>query len=245
MEKTLSLYNLFGGIPFLDRAFKSNQFLTAVACSRQFRYENLGYKFNNLEEYLIPSNALIVYSQFLGKKIYLHGIPADKNIIDKLEEQIERITNQLAWWKPLFNIPLSFYVFKSDTIIGTSSAMKPQHIFLSSKAMISKDEIREQVLHEVVHIWAYMIEELWLFHNPKDTTTFSLPSGIKGKTATGVIHAAYVARILSYFYKNSGEKWKKRSTILTEYFRECLQLIESYQFLTNIGEEIRKRLSNS
>ncbi len=244
MEQSLSLQDLFGGLPFLDTTFKPNQFLTAVACARRFRYERLGFRFDRLEEYLIPSNALIVYSKLLNKEIYLYGSLADGSLVNQLNEQIEKIVYEFPWWKSLFGISLVFYIFDSDTIIGTSSAIKPQHIFLGSRALTSSNEIREQVLHEVVHIWAYMIEELWMFHNKEDISLFSLPSGTSEKTATGVIHAAYVARVLSDFYRKNNKDWLERSKILTEYYKSCLSLIETNQFLTRTGREIIKRLSH-
>lgn len=242
MGNDLSLKNLFGGLPFLDDFFQPTSFLTAVACARQFRYQKLGYDFNSLEHYLEPSNALLVYSRFLNKNIVLDGAPITPELYKKINIEIQHIIKYVPEWKPLLEIPLVIRFFNSDTIISSSSAAKPQHVFLTPKSLSSEDELREQILHEIVHIWTYMIEELWSLHQTNQSVCFILPSGVTNKTATGVLHAAYVAKVLASFYKKNQRLWEQRKIYLEDYCRKCLQQLDNFYGLTTVGEEIRQEL---
>ncbi len=242
-EHTIDLRSLFGGIPFLDNGFNASSFMSAIAVARRYKEEKTDLRPVALQNYITPGRAVKIYDRLLGRTPFPQANHLSKEDNDRINESISGILHFLPEWAPMFQIPFRFVRLKSDSVIGSSNASVPQTIFLGNTAWKSDAELREQVLHEIAHVWLYMIEELWPLHTSDQPGNFTLPSGTSGKTGTGVLNASFVSAILVIFYSSANGEWKERREYLARYSSRCLDLIKDYNGLTNTGREIYINLS--
>lgn len=241
----INLRSLFGGIPFLDQEFRVADFLTAVAVARRERARRSGMALEPLENYLQPFTARAVYDSTLMRNPLNLGRTLTASEANLVSRSVALIAHEMHLFTPLITIPLDTRRSKDELIIGYSNASRPQTIFLGPLSWTSLVEMREQVLHEIAHVWLYMIEELWPLHKAGNTQTFTLPSGVRNKSATGVLNAAFVAAVLAKFYRSMGVAWIVRSRDLTVYLEGCLNCMSGFNELTHIGREVRVRLGES
>lgn len=241
----ISIRSLFGGLAFTSASFRWLEFATAVACARRaraLRSDREGYAAMELDEFLVPDVARRVYDHVLGRD----GRHSDLGLTPEQGERATRVLNYVKsicpQWGPLLDFPLEIRVTERPGVIGYSNATIPQHVYLSERALASDSELREQLLHEVAHVWVYMLEELWDMHDHGDTTRFTLPSGTGNKTATGVMNAAFVAVVLSRFYWMERGPLAARAGTLLDYAQESTGLLEKYSGLTPMGVEARTEI---
>lgn len=232
--ESISLEGLFGGLPFLDRSFRTDKFLTAVACARRHRHARTGASALDLTRYLQPTVALKV----AGARI--PGNPPSSGHAAQVEGALSQLVARRPIWRPLLQLPVVLRTHDSPKVLGYSSAARPQHFVLGPRAFTDEEELREQVLHEVAHIWLYMVQELWPLHHPTAQDTFVLPSGVGGKSATGVLDAAFVAAVLRQYYSHNRGRLE-RTAFLGRYMDECLVALRSAA-LTHFGLEVASRL---
>lgn len=241
MAQPEGLNSLLGGMPFLDPKFRPQALLTAVACVRRHRDSLREGEPRALVDYLDPVVATGVYDRLLRRQSGFRVRLPDGATSQRIAAASVEIAALHPEWSPLLGIPLAFHLTDRD-VIGSSSASRPQVVALGSAAFASDDELREQVLHETAHVWLYMVEELWLLHDEARPGSFALPSGVQGKTGTGVLHAAFVAAVLTTFYATLGAGWRPRVEFLKGYLAGCLASLEGYQGLTDVGLEVHQSL---
>jgi hypothetical protein len=160
--------------------------------------------------------------------------------------EVARIENARDWvstsvpkWNALLAVDVEVLSSDSAAFIGSSNASIPQTIVLGKTAWHTDEELREQLLHEIAHIWLYMIEELWPLHYPASGQRYTLPSGTAGKTITGVLNAGFVAQVLCEWYSShAGDSYQRRASELKNYCVSCVELLQDCNDLTSVGEEI-------
>jgi hypothetical protein len=239
MEK-LTIHKLFGGLPFISEEFNVTGFLTSVACARSKWNRVIGNSDFDLVEFLNPGLAIDIYFKLLSKiKPDLDQNLSAKDL-SRIDDSISSIGRLMPNWRKYFQIEYKFYKIRDKRIIGFSSASKPQHIYLGDQSWVDNEELTEQVLHEIAHVWLYMVEELWAFHENNKVKLYTLPSGTSHKTATGVLNACFVACVLSKFYSNKGNI--KRHEVLINYANSAISILNKSRELTFIGKEIRRTL---
>lgn len=240
----ISMNALFGGIPFLDPEFQTVQFLTAVAVVRRNRDKQNNMISDKLNEYLSPMRATHVYNQILGREGEIAGKALTNSEKNLVKDAINSIIAVMPLWSGLLTLPLEIRRTEDKLVIGYSNASRPQIIMLGPLSWQSEDELREQLLHEIAHIWLYMVEELWALHQDENPGFFTLPSGISGKTGTGVLNASFVAATLLKFYDELSEGWVDRKLKLGAYLSGCLDELKDYTGLTSIGDELLLSIRN-
>ena len=232
----------FGGLPFLSDGFLPIRLQTAVACVRQHRARQIGEPILPLAQYLDPPTARAIYSKLMDVHDQHVISPLDKQRDEDCTRARKFVSQVVDGWHPLMFFPIQVYSFDNSDVIGFSNAAIPQHIFLNEICWDAEQELHEQILHETAHVWMYFVEELWAFSSPKAPPTYSLPSGISGKTATSMLRAAFVAAVLAKYYKKRGDCFAKRSEYLLDYCRSCLDPIASDDDLTSIGMQVREAI---
>jgi hypothetical protein len=235
-----SMISLFRGFPWIQSAFDMRAFLHAVAAVRAHHARRLGHPVHPAEELFNPEVAGTLWSEQLGSS-RMAGRPPTARERTRIHEALRDIARARHHWRALTGIPLVFYVLEHDDVISASAFLQPQQIFLSRRALASPRESREQVLHELVHIWLYMVEELWRLHPHDAPSRFILPSGRPNKNATEIIGAAFVTCVLGKYHRVRG--WSSRAEELVEYARRCLERLVPEEHLSATGSELHEHLA--
>jgi hypothetical protein len=234
------MISLFGGFPWIHSSFDMHAFFNAVAAVRSHHARRLGHPMRSAEELFAPKVAGMLWREQLDSSGMSGRSPTARELT-RIDQALHDIGTARQHWRELTRIPLVFSVLEHDDVISASAFLQPQHIFLSRRALASPYESCEQVLHELVHIWLYMVEELWRIHPHEAPSRFSLPSGRPNKNATEIISAAFVTCVLSEYHYMRG--WSSRAEQLAEYARRCLERLVPEEHLSATGSELHVHLS--
>jgi hypothetical protein len=240
----ISVTELLGGWPFLDVEFSPNRLMAAVACSRQLLSSHEG------DVNVIPISAFL--SPELGDRIRnLQGsnlLRQSEGLSKQQEAAIckseNRIIQRVSNWLPLMRLPRRYRRMVRTGVISCSCFAHPQTVFLSNEAFRSDEELDEQIVHELCHVWSYLIEEVMPFHCDPCEATFTLPSGTSGKNATEVLGAAYVGAVLYTWYLASDDNCDPvgRKEELRAYIEGCLAIVYNVSGYSESGYELITRL---
>ncbi len=112
-------------------------------------------------------------------------------------------------------------------------------------------DLREHVIHEACHVWAYLIEEALPFRESIPDERFVLPSGTGNKNASEVLGAAYVAATLLTFYREMrspapgatrASYEEGRISWLEDYLDGCLGIAHRIDGWSGCGSHLLQRL---
>lgn len=239
----------YGGLPFVDPRFRPSRLLATVAAVRWSQYIDLlqqhGDGINQIlspKEMLGPAKAqeLRELQSCVPSTPILHA-PLSSQQREEVEAARDFIGKEMPHWQPLMSLPLRISLLLSDKAIGCSCFALPQQIFLSRRAFVSANELREQLLHEACHNWMYLLEEVGSFHFAGTGTRFVLPSGTSNRNAAEVIGAAHVTATLWLWYGRICDDFSsRRQKEVEDYFAGCLQILhdEAGRELTVRGREV-------
>ncbi|MGW2541298.1 hypothetical protein ACWC5I_10595 [Kitasatospora sp. NPDC001574] len=230
---------LFGGMPFLDDAFRPGRLLGAVSSVRQVQAARQGLEvLPDSRQWLAPERA--VECRANAEPVASYPMPAERR--ERVELARKDLVRLLPVWEPLFQLPVN-YLMREGSALSGSSFWWPQHVYIGEASFSSDLELREHVLHEQCHQWLYLLEELFNLDLP-DSPELTLPSGTSDRTPREVVGAAHVAAVLVRLYR--AEDNPGHLAPLTAYGRGCLALLERHDHtLTDAGRVIVWRLKEA
>lgn len=235
--------SMLGGLPFIDDGFGSPILLAGAIAVRQRAALTAGLCQEGSvpadERWLLPERAVQMRP---GAKPIEHR-PLTCGQRTMLGETIERLRTEMPAWGPLLDLPVRYVGLElTSTAISASSILWPQHILLGAEAFVTREELREQLVHETCHQWLYLIEELWPLE-PPGARRITLPSGTADREPREVLGAAHVAAALVRLYRTVGADEQIPS--LLDYGRACLALLDEQTDLTDTGRFVAQRLKEA
>ena len=243
-----SIAGLFGGWPFLDYEFVPRRLLAAVACSRLATGEAVGLPALRVRS---PTDCL---SPHLGELVRNTNASRLTEESDQLSPSqtgaVERaktvIKSRIPPWADLIDIPLRFRIVDRPGVISCSCFSHPQTVFLAEAAFDSEMQLMEQMVHELCHVWAYLIEETLPFQQTPSDVLFTLPSGTAGKNAVEVLGAGYVGATLHRWYSTAttGPAVWRRLAELRQYVAGCVAVVDGVRVYSPSGQELLRRLAS-
>jgi hypothetical protein len=227
-----------GGLPFVNRDFRADLLVSAVACARR-RFDPEAHPV--LVDYLDPENARVLFRKHgRSQTEELATVAFEEAELDQLRKASELVLELRPEWAPLFALPVHFRKL-ADGRMSVTSALIPQVIYLGKLAFRSEDELAEVLVHEHAHLWLNFIAEVSDLQTPDAIRSFRLPSGTSGKSARGVLLAAHFAAAALAFHVRRPAGVSRAMTLLT-YLQECLEVLESTSDLSEMGRGVASRL---
>ena len=242
----MSIQHLFGGWPFLDQDFDRKRLLAAVVAMRMEKSRcakiDMGLG-RDIKRHLIPSVAQRILT-FGSAPPRISYRALDEAEFEEVSSSILHVRSTCPLISPYWSLPVSFHILLDGEKISCSAYHYPQQIFLSERALISRQECCEQLIHELAHLWMYLVEEVSPLAMSNDAEAkYTLPSGTRGKTPSEVLGASHVAAVLCRWYAISTDpRGRERFDYLLKYKERCLHLPELPNSLTTAGLELLARL---
>ncbi|MFE1207212.1 MULTISPECIES: hypothetical protein [Streptomyces] len=228
------LWDTLGGTPFISGAFKPRVLLSLVASVRK---KAAPQAHPNLIDYLDPSNAAKIFHD--NARCQTDGIESaamEQAHEEQVASAVERITQGMPEWAPLFAIPIR-YRHMPGTHISCTTALIPQTIFLGTPAFASDRLLEETLIHEHAHVWLSFVSELCDLQVDGSLTHFTLPSGTSGKSLRGVLLAGHFAAAAAVFFlrPTADAASRVRGSELTKYLEGCVATAAGHHELSPIG----------
>jgi hypothetical protein len=235
--------SMLHGLPFIDDGFGSPILLAGAIAVRQRAALTAGLCVEGSvpadERWLLPERA--VQMRPGAKPIPHRALTCGQRTM--IADAIDRLRTEMPAWGPLFNLPVRYVgMEESSAAISASSILWPQHILLGMAAFETRNEVREQLVHEMCHQWLYLVEELWPLE-PPGARRLILPSGTPDREPREVLGAAHVAAALVRLYRAVGAD--DQIQMLLDYGRECLALLDEDTDLTDTGRFVAQRLKEA
>ena len=237
------LFEMSGGLPFLDANFSPTPILSLVACRRRSLSKTHGSEKNNdIVRFLDPNVAHHIYDNLGISPTPLPSTEFSDKEKTLIESSIKEIIRSKNGWRNEFNLPINYRKLEVDKLSCTILGV-PQHIFISPKALNHKFHLFEIIIHELSHVWLALYAEvldLQVISNP----VHILPSGTNGKDIRAVLLAAFFAAAVYEFLIST--KIQRGSDFYDHkpYLKECIEILSSTKDeLTPLGMSLTNRLA--
>ncbi|MFD8531546.1 hypothetical protein ACFV0L_29410 [Streptosporangium canum] len=230
-----------GGYPFLDDSFAPGRLLALVLALRHQEAARLGLAGEIGDAgpigWLDPGKAILLRPD--RPELEETELTAARQA--EVAAVLQELRSAVPQWEPLLSLPVRYRMHPPTGAYSASIRAWPQHIFLARRAFTASDQIRSQVLHEMCHQWANLIQEAWELQT-NEARDITMPSGTTGRSLSEVIGGAHVAAALIRLYRVIGGE-QERIVSLTAYHSGCLDLIgQRSSDLTDAGRSLAKRL---
>lgn len=238
--------SLLDGCPFLDDQFADRRLLAAVAAVRHVDGERAGQAAGitaaEAEAWLAPARAYM-----LRGTQRIPARPLSPHRHEMIRDVLAELAAVIPAWDRLLKLPVRYALLNTaNGAISASSRTWPQHILLADAAFGSREELSEQVLHELTHQWLYLVQEVWALQRP-GAGTFILPSGTAGREPAEVLGAALVVVTLLRLYRSTPRRQSSdRLGQLSDYGTGCLALLaDRDEELSDAGRQLARRLKEA
>lgn len=231
------------GVPMVSDGFHTQTLIHFIA---HYRHALLQC-FENLSDYLDSDKINDFYrmrniSAGVDYPEYTSLCETDQAAVNNA---IDHILQIIPEWKVYFSIPVSFkFLTTNKNMVSLTNHNIPQVIFLGAKAFKSEAWLEEVIIHEMAHIWLGILCEIDSFHEHTEHSSYSLPSGTKGKDARGVIFASHFAAcVLKYMARKKDSEGftlqdDERFIWLRNYYSGCMSQLVSMNELKPSGKKI-------
>src|SRR5580765_341831 len=197
------------------------------------------------KHYAVPLEAKAVY-QRAGEGNAIDEYPSvdvGPDHLQKISGAMAEIADVLPEWKSYFTIPIRWRMLTIAGIGSNTSPHIPQSIFFSKKVFETYPALREQVVHEMSHVWLSFTMEIapWTIESE---TNFVLPLGTGNKKIWQVILALCFAVSTVKLYRGLIAKGDGRSQHLerlawaSSYAQGCIKTALQSKLLADNGLEI-------
>ncbi|MEZ2576440.1 hypothetical protein [Buttiauxella ferragutiae] len=231
------------GVPMVSEKFDAQMLITFIVHYRHALFQC----FDNLSDYLNPEKIEAFYrvrNQPLGLDYPEHAELSEPEK-QSVNNAISHILQIVPEWKIYFSMPVGFKRLTANkNMVSLTNHNIPQMIFLGAKAFKSDEWLIEVIIHEMAHIWLGLICEIDSFHEHSEQSSYTLPSGTKGKDARGVIFASHFAAcVLKYMArkqinKDFTQQDDERFIWLQNYFSGCMSQLVNMKELKPTGKKI-------
>ncbi len=169
-------------------------------------------------------------------------------IIDAERQQIildmmDEIAEAVPEWKSYFKIPIRWRLLTIPNVTSYTAPHIPQSIFFGKNAFENPRILREQIVHEMSHVWMSLTLEItpWTHYSE---TTFVLPSKISNRKIWQVILAlCFSVSAIKLYHRlitkgDAGPEDLKRVHWAFSYAQGCIKTALSSELLAENGIEI-------
>lgn len=240
-----SFIRAIGGAPMIDEDVDSST-LFWLACEKRRRIDGSRQWINF---YASPTEAKNVYKGVCRNLMTVEEYEeyASINIDAKRQQMIlgmmDEIAEAVPEWKSYFKIPIRWRLLTIPNVISYTAPHIPQSIFFGENAFENPRILREQIVHEMSHVWMSLTLEItpWTHYSE---TTFVLPSKISNRKIWQVILAlCFSVSAIKLYHRlitkgNAGPEDLKRVRWAFAYAQGCIETALSSGLLAENGIEI-------
>ncbi len=217
--------------------------LFSLVCEKRRRIDGSRHP---AQHYASPEVATGVYAAAARDEAApeMASVEMPLELLQEIDATVEEIVVELVpEWRPFFAIPIRWRLL-ADPAIGSDSAPHiPQTIYLGAKKFETRGALREQVVHEMSHVWIGMVLEIAPCAR-EGQQRFALPSGLSDKRAWQVALAlCFAASVLKmyralFIHGRSTPERIARADWASNYARRCISTLKGSGLLTDSGIDI-------
>lgn len=236
-----SFIRAIGGTPMVD-SHVNTRMLFALVCEKRRRINGSCHPPNY---YASPVEAKGVYAQvYQGQAVEEYpSVDIDADRLHMISETIGEIAEVVPEWKSYFMIPIRWRLLTIPNVGSDTAPHIPQSIFFGEKVFKTRRALREQIVHEMSHVWMALTLEItpWTQHSEID---FVLPSGTGDKKIWQVVLALCFAASVVKLYRGLIAKGGGRPEDVSRmrwassYAQGCIKTARESRLLAENGTEI-------
>lgn len=230
-----------GGAPMVDPMVNIKA-LFALVCEKRRRIDGSQHP---ARQYADPLEAKAVYQRASGGTAVEEyaSVEVDSEGLAKIDSAIEEIVQLVPEWKGYFTIPIRWRLLTITGVGSDTAPHIPQSIFLSPQMFETRGALREQIVHEMSHVWMSFTLEMTPWTIDSDTN-FVLPSGTGNKKIWQVLLALGFAVSAVKLYRGIHAaagltlQQVQRMERLVFYANGCIKTARESGLLAANGQEI-------
>ncbi len=230
-----------GGTPMVDPNVDTQTLFTLV-CEKRRRIDG---SLHPIHHYASPLEAKAVYVRASkGQAVDEYpSVDVSAGDLQKITDAMKEIAEVVPEWKNYLTIPIRWRLLTTSDVGSDTAPHIPQSVYFSEKVFRTREALREQIVHEMSHVWLSFLLEITPLTRDSDTN-FVLPSGTRNKKLWQVILALCFAVSVAKLYRrliaigDNRPQHIERLRWVSSYAHGCIKTIRESGLLLDNGIEI-------